>query len=111
MLIEEDRASIELIRETAQKVWGEECVFGELKEPNSPYPEFEWYVVLYGRFEVRLEYDRGLLGIDVPTEDGDVLVGMGTEEIFGFLGFEGMKPENLLHSFQVLDRLLRTYME
>ena len=110
MLNKEAHRNIELIRATAQKVWSEECVFGELKELNSPYAEFEWYMVLYGRFEVRFEYDRGIPGIDVPTEDGDALVGMGTEEVFGFLGFEGMRPENLLHNFQVLDRLLRTYM-
>ena len=111
LLNKEAHKNIELIKTTAQKVWGEDCVFGEFKEPNSPYPEFEWYMELYGRFEVRLEYDRGLLGIDVPTKDGDVLVDIATEEPFGFLGYEGIKPENLLHNFQVLDRLLKTYME
>ena len=110
MLNKEAHRDIELIRETAQKVWGEDCVFGEFKEPNSPYAEFEWYVVLYGRFEVRIDYERGGIGNMVKTGDGHIALSRLTDEQV-FKGLKGGIPENLIHNFQVLDRLLRTYME
>ena len=110
MLIEEDRENIELIRTTAQKVWDEDCVFGEFKEPNSPYPEFEWHMVLYGRFEVLLTYDKSIIGLNIWIEERFVnLRKLTSEELVR--GFDSSKPENLLHNFQVLDRLLKTYMD
>ena len=110
MLIEEDRKNIELIRTTAQKVWGEDCVFGDFKELNSPYPEFEWNIVLYGRFEVRIEYECGGIGNMVKTADGYITLSRLTDEQV-FRGLKSGIPENLLHNFQVLDRLLKTYMD
>ena len=99
----------EVIKTTAQNTWGENCVFGEFKELNSPYPEFVWILQLYGRFDVKLNYDRSTLHIEFPTSEGyEPLLGATDEHIFK--GFDGMKPENLLHNFQVLDRIVKTYI-
>lgn len=100
--------NIELIKSTAQQVWENDCKFGELKEINSPYPEFVWILQLYGKFDVKLNYDRSTLHIEVPTKEGfEPLIGYTEESVFR--GFDGMIPENLLHNFQVLDRLIQTY--
>ena len=99
--------NIDLIKKTALQVWGENIEFGEIKGSNSPYPEFEWQIYLYSKFSIKLDYDRSTLSIGVPTKDGYVVLSsLANELVFG--GFDGMKPENLLHNFQVLDRLIQT---
>ena len=97
--------NIELIKATAQNIWGKNCIFGELKELKSPFPEFEWSLQLYDQFNVKLNYDRSTLNIGVPTEEGYMALSRVTDESV-FRGFDGMKPENLLHNFRVLDRVL-----
>ena len=105
MLNNDAYQNIELIRTTAQQVWGNNCKFKELQAIKSPYPEFVWILQLYGRFDVKLNYDRSTLHIEFPTEEGyEPLLGATDEYVFK--GFDGMKPENLLHNFQVLDRLV-----
>lgn len=99
--------NIDLIKKTALLVWGENIEFGEIKGSNSPYPEFEWQIYLYSKFIIKLDYDRSTLSIGVPTKEVYVVLSSLTNEsVFG--GFDGMKPENLLHNFQVLDRLIQT---
>ena len=110
LLNKEAHKNIELIKTTAQKVWGEDCVFGEFTEPNSPYAEFEWHIELYRRFRVRLDYERGGIGNMILTENGYIALSRLTDEKV-FRGLQSSSPENLLHNFQVLDRLLKTYME
>lgn len=61
------------------------------------------------RSGVVLSYDRSTLSIGVPTEKGYVVLSRIAEESI-YRGFDGMKPENLLHNFQVLDRVLRENM-
>ncbi len=101
--------NIELISTTALRVWDEYCEFGEIKIKKSPYPEFEWMMKLYGQYGIRLVYDRSILVIEVPTKNGYTeLSNVSEEKVFHF--FDSLKPENLLHNFQVLDRLLRKQM-
>ena len=102
----EEQKNIEMIRITAIQVWGNKVEFGEIKVLNSPYPEFEWSMWLYNQFNIKLSYDRSTLSIGIPTEEGYVVLSRLTEESV-FWGFDGMKSENLLHNFQVLDRLLK----
>ena len=105
MLNNDAYQNIELIKSTAQNIWGKNCILGEIKELKSPYPEFEWSLQLYGQFNIKLIYDRSTLSIGVPTEQGYMALSRVTDESV-FRGFDGMKPENLLHNFQVLDRLI-----
>lgn len=107
-----DREAIEdiaLLEFTANQIWGANCKFGELKEVNSPYPEFELPLRLYNAFDVTLEYERSTVGIMVKAgEDYIGLSRMTAEQVFK--GLKSCIPENLLHNFQVLDRLLRKQM-
>ena len=107
MLDREAYSDMETIKAAAHKAWGRDCSFGEFKELNSPYPEFEWFMMLYDRFNIKLVYDRSILYMEVPTKDGYRELSRITEENV-FWGFEGMAPpENLLHNFRVLDRIVR----
>jgi hypothetical protein len=105
LLNNEAHKNIEIIKVTAQSVWGENCILSDFKEDESLYPEFEWVLRLYDQFDVKLNYDRSTLSIGVPTKEGYMVLSRVAEEPV-FRGFDGMKPENLLHNFQVLDRLL-----
>ena len=100
--------NIDLIQKTALQVWGENIEFDEIKGSNSPYPEFEWQIHLYSKFSIKLNYDRSTLSISVPTKEGYVVLSNLTNESV-FWGFDCMIPENLLHNFQALDRLIQTH--
>jgi len=94
-----------MIRITAIQVWGNKVEFGEIKVLNSPYPEFEWVMRIYG-VDILLKYDRSALDIGVPQNDQYVLMSEFTNESF-VRGMKSTEVNNLLHNFQVLDRLLK----
>ena len=105
----EEKQNIDLIKSTAQQIWDSNVQFGEIKVINSPYPEFEWDIILYNKFSVLMKYDRSILDISVKTNgDEKWLTDLTDEDIVE--GFESCKPENLLHNFHVLDRFLRKNM-
>lgn len=98
--------NIESIRNAAQQVWGKNVRFSDIQGKDSPYSEFEWHILLYNRFDIKMEYDRSMLEITVNTAQGYILLDKLTNEKI-FLWFESCKPQNLLHNFQVLDRVVR----
>jgi len=106
---EEAVSNIELIKTTAQALWGNNCVFGELKELESPYPEFEWSLLLYNKIDVGVYYDRSALDLGIKKNGKYELLSKFTDENV-FRGMKAMNPENLLHNFQVLDRILKKQM-
>ena len=106
MLNGEAHRNIETIKAAADEVWGRDIEFGEIGVIASPYPEFELPARLYGTFNLRLEYDRSTLGIMLETAQGYVGLSRLTGEQV-FRGLKSCKPENLLHNFRVLDRVVR----
>lgn len=106
LLDDEARNDIKQITDLANRIWGNNCEFGQLKVQNSPYAEFEWPLCLYHKVDVTLTYDRSILGIAIKTQKGNVWVDDLTNEII-YDGFESSKPENILHNFQVLDEVIR----
>ncbi len=105
----EEQKNIKMIEDVANQVWGSNVQFGEMKIINSPYPEFEWPMRLYGNIEVIIKYERSTVGILI--KEGDDYIGLSRmtgEQVFK--GLISCKPDNLLHNFQVLDRLLCKHM-
>ena len=106
MLDKEAYSDIEVIKKAAHDLWGDDCVFGEFKELDSPYHEFEWTLHLYGRFRAILSYDRSMQEIQVLTKEGYVTIcALTDEDIYG--GFDGLKPEgcrwkNLYRNYQFI---------
>jgi hypothetical protein len=95
---------IELIVRTAAELWGNKCVFGEMKVSPAPWSEFEWSMRLYDKVDAVLFYDRSIIGIHIIIEGEEkFLRKLFPEEVI--VGFESSEPENLLHNFQVLDRI------
>ncbi|MDR0951440.1 MAG: hypothetical protein LBM18_00745 [Oscillospiraceae bacterium] len=106
----EDKQNIEAIKSIANQVWGEKCEFGDMKVIKSPYPEFEWPIVLHGKIDVVLTYDRSILGINIMTDNGYENIRKFTEKEY-IRGFESCKPKNLLHNFRILDEVVKAMME
>jgi len=48
--------NIQLIKDTALELWGDNVNFGEITPSKSPYPEFEWIIKLYNQINVLLVY-------------------------------------------------------
>ena len=109
MLNKEAIKNIDLLKSVAEQVWGENVVFGELKVIDSPYAEFELPMRLYNTYDIRLEYERSTVGIMVKTVQGYIGLSKLTEQNV-FKGLKSCIPENLLHNFQVLDRLIHKNM-
>lgn len=97
---------IALIKSLANQVWGEKCQFGELMVINSPYAEFNLQMRLYDVYDVTLEYERSTLGIMLKTDRGAIGLSRLTEQQV-FKGLKSCVPENLLHNFKTLDKLIK----
>lgn len=110
MLDKHAEESIKLIEFLANQLWGSNCEIGQVKELNSPYAEFECPIRLYNKVDVTLTYDRSILGIAIKSKKGDVWVDDLTNQII-YDGFESSKPENVLHNFRVLDKVIRNMTE
>lgn len=106
MLDNEAYVNIAQIKAIAIHVWGENCVFGELEVLDRPFSEFCWPMRLYNAFDVLLEYERSSVGFKVNTQQGFIGWHLLTNEQV-IRGLKSCKPENMLHNFQVLDRVLR----
>lgn len=106
MLNREAIENIQLIKDTANFVWGTQCRFGEVQVIDSPYSEFNLPMRLYDLYDILLEYERATLGIMVKNDLGYTgLSRLSTQQVFR--GFESLKPANLLHNFRVLDQFIR----
>ena len=99
-------SNVELIKSTAKRVWGDNAEFGEMEILDRPYSEFVWPMRLYGKVEILLAYDRSTLSIGIPTENGRVTL-RSIAKATVYWGFDALQPENLLHNFKVLDRVVK----
>ena len=61
---------IQLIKDMANFVWGTQCRFGEVQVMEAPFSMFLLPLCLYDQFNIKLNYDRSTLSIDVPTQYG-----------------------------------------
>jgi hypothetical protein len=105
-----DKENIAIIKAAAQKVFGNNYKFGELELLDRPFTEFNLPMRLYNIFDVMLEYERSTIGIMVKTKEGYVGLSRMTDEQV-FKGLKSCKPENMLHNFQALDRLLHKQLK
>jgi len=110
MLNKEAIEDFALLKSAASQMWGADCIIGELMDLSSPYPEFFLPLRLYGAFDVMLEYENSSFSIMVKTSRGYIGLNRLTDEQV-FRGLLSFIPENLLHNFKVLDKLLRKARE
>ena len=106
MLNKEARNNLKTIQQLAKELWGPDC---ELEKPDiidSPYPEFELRMRLFGRVEVGVYYDRSTYDIGIKQGEEYVLLQKFTDRPV-MRGMEEMEPENLRRNFDVLDEVAR----
>lgn len=103
----EDKQDIDNIYAIATKVWDKQVKFGKIEVIDSPYPEFNLPVRLYNAYDITLEYERGTIGIMVNTPNGYIGLSRMTDEQV-FRGLKSCKPENMLHNFKILDKVLKS---
>lgn len=73
---------------------------------DEPFDMFTLSMRMYKNYDVLMEYDRGTLSIKVKLQNQyTVLSRLADEPVYR--GFEGYKPDNLLHNFAILDKVLR----
>ena len=102
----EEEQNIGLIKSTAQRVWGNNVRFGEIKVIDSPYPEFELIMRLYNKINIMLVYDRSTLDIGIPKDGEYVLMDKFTDEPF-VRGMRATQPDNLVNNFALLDKVVK----
>lgn len=73
-----------------------------------PFDMFTLIIKLYGIYEVKMVYDRLTLGLNLNIDGQFIGLSRLTQEPI-FKGFEGYYPENLLHNFEILDKVLQSY--
>ena len=108
MLNREAELNLQRIKQALQNKWGDNCTVGPLEIIESPYPEFELPIVLYGRVEADIYYDRSTLDIDLrtrPDEEYDELQNFTDRPVFR--GRAVLKGNNLEYDLDVLDEAAR----
>lgn len=106
MLNEEARANLQYIQDSILQIWGQDC---ELRYPQimaSPYPEFELSLVLYGKIEVGIYYDRSALDIGIKKNGKYELLSHFTDKPV-IRGMKAMRPENLRYDLTILEEVIR----
>jgi hypothetical protein len=110
MLNDEALNNLSLIYHTARYVWGERCVFSEIRILNSPWSEFELPLNLYGKVDVGIYYDRSALDIGINQDGKFRLLSEYTSESV-YRGMKAMIKNNLLHNFTILDQVVKRILE
>ena len=102
----EARGHIDLIKQTAEKIWGANVSFGEMNIMPYPHTEFEWSMNLYGTVDIMLYYDRSILGVAILKNGEAFSVSSFTDKSY-VGGFESTEPEHLLENFMLLDEIVK----
>ena len=110
MLIDRDWKDVDLIEDTAKQIFGNNIEFGKVKELDSPYPQFDWPLKLYGAVDALLVYDRSILTMGILRDGEEVYIGEFTDAPI-IRGFASTEPENLLSNFRVLDEVAKRIMQ
>jgi hypothetical protein len=106
MLDSEAKENLQLIYETAEQLWGNDCVFSDIQIINAPWSEFELPMRLYGKTDIGIYYERSAVDIGIKLNDEYEILGKFTNEKV-FRGMKAMEPENLRHNLGVLDKVVR----
>ena len=85
---------------------GSNCVCGEIVEIESMYPTFDMPLKLYGKYDVKLEYEASTMITTVYVNGKYIELGDLTGIKLPY-GFKSMYPENLEHDFRLLDSVLK----
>ncbi|WP_088838921.1 hypothetical protein [Listeria sp. ILCC792] len=97
------------LKSLISEYWGEEASEIEVEIPdNTPFGIFFLEMKLYGKFKVKMEYERSTLGISVKNENSNdyvILSKMTDQKIYR--GLQSYKESNLKHNFEVLNNLLK----
>jgi hypothetical protein len=73
---------------------------------DEPFDMFTLSMRMY-KNDVQMEYDRGTLSIKVKLQGQYIALSRLTKELV-YRGFEGYKPDNMMHNFSVLDKVLQS---
>lgn len=106
MLSENGLNKNNLLHELSEQFWGSNVQILDTKVLEVPFDMFEIKVLLYGRVEVLLGYDRSIIAISIKTNDGFVNLRKLTTEK-AIIGFKSSEKDSILHNFKVLDKTLR----
>lgn len=105
MLRSEGNSNLELIQEVARQIWNSNVQIGPVEVLEAPFDLFNLYLIVYGNREVRVTYDRSIVGLEVKLGDEYVNIRRIMKDDF-VIGFESSKRESLLHNMKILDSLL-----
>lgn len=89
--------------------WGSNVTNIEnIKLSDIPYDMFTFTMKLYGRYDVKVEYEMSMLGFRIKKGDEYIILSKLTEEKV-LKGFDSYRTENdIIHNFKVLDNVLKT---
>ncbi|MCL2676687.1 MAG: hypothetical protein FWE43_01455 [Streptococcaceae bacterium] len=102
MLSGEGKNNLEKINKMIKKFWGDSCTSINEKFNDIPFDEFEVFVVLYNKIEIKITYDRSIIGFNIKKHGNFInLRNLTSQKLF--TGFESSTEENIEHNFRVLD--------
>lgn len=95
---------LEIAKTAIANFWGDNCVIEKIDIINLIM--FELKLKLYNFADVKIEYDRGTVGISLKTNSEYIVLSLLTDQKV-YWGFEGSDYENIIHNFGILDEIVR----
>lgn len=100
-------ANLEMLKQSLNTVWGQNARITDIRVIDRPFDMFEINLTINNRHKVLISYDRSIVDISIHKNDEyEWLTDLTDIEVVE--GFDSCKPENLVHNFEVLDKVLRS---
>lgn len=110
MLNSEAKENLKMIQKEAFDMWGKDCKFELPQIIDSPYPEFELHMILYGKVEVGIYYDRSAIDFGIKQDKNYILLEKFTDKQVD-RGINAMNPTVLRRNFKILDDVVSRMVE
>jgi len=107
MLSKFGTVNLEMLKRALHDIWGQNAVINDVNIIDRPFDMFEMYVTLNKQYNILLSYDRSIVDISIQRNGKyEWLTDFAGQDVIE--GFSSSRPENLLHNFKVLDKVLQS---
>jgi hypothetical protein len=106
MLSNEGEKNLKLLQDLAIQIWGTNLNIINVKIHNAPFDIFEINMLIYGCYEILLEYEKGSFATSIKMNNIFIFLDKISDENIVY-GFESVLPQNIISNFNILDKTLR----
>ena len=106
MLSTEGQKNRKLLKQIAYKMWKADIEILSEREINIPLDAIEIYMLIYGQYNILLEYETGTFALKIMLNGKYEYIDKYTDKKIIY-GFDSLIENNIINNYKVLDLLLK----